>query len=73
MTLFLKIFFTFLLTIDLIAPFRIASAKNLWPSVFLPFIAKNKLFFFIVLVLIETPLYFIFLILLLRAFFNIKS
>ena len=72
--LFFGIFFIFLLTTTLQASFDIASFTKLCPSVFFPLIAKNKLFFFIVLVLIETPLYFIFLILLLlSAFFNIKS
>ena len=37
------------------APFFKALAKNLFPSLFLPLIATNKLSFFIVLVSIEIP------------------
>ena len=55
-TLFFDIFFIFLLTIDLIAPFLIACFTKLCPSLFFPFIAKNKLFFFIVFVSMDTPL-----------------
>ena len=54
--LLLEIFFIFLLTIDFMAPFLTASFTNLCPSVFFPQIAKNRLFFFIVFVLIDTPL-----------------
>ena len=43
--LFLEICFIFLLITDLTAPFLIASLINLWPSVFFPRIAKNRLFF----------------------------
>ena len=46
----------FLFITTLIAPFFIASFANLCPSVFFPFIAKNKLFFFKVFELIDTPL-----------------
>ena len=37
------------------APFFKALATNLFPSLFLPLIATNKLSFFIVLVSIEIP------------------
>ena len=43
------------------APFCIALEMKLFPSLFFPFIVKNKLSFLIVLVSIESPLKLIFL------------
>jgi murE/murF fusion protein len=54
--LLLEIFFIFLLTMDLAAPFLIASFTKECPSLFFPRIAKNKLFFLMVFVLMDTPL-----------------
>ena len=42
------------------APFCIALEMKLFPSLFFPFIVKNKLSFLIVLVSIESPLKLIF-------------
>ena len=55
-TLLLGTLFKNSLIITFFAPFFIASLTNLWPLFFFPLIAKNKLFFLIFLVLIETPL-----------------
>ena len=73
-SLILIIFLFFLLLLVEIthpAPFFSASLTYLFPSLFFPFIAKNKLSFFIVLVSIESPLkltkFFFFII-----FFNIN-
>ena len=71
--LFFEKIFIFLLITTFAAPFLIASFTNLWPSVFFPLTAKNKSFFLISFVLIDTLLKFIFLFIELLKFFLIKK